>query len=103
MPALLLARVRVNDPEAYKDYIARSGPAVAAFGGRFIVRGTSPVVLEGADDGLRTVIVEFPDMETARRFHASAQYAEARHFRAPPVAEATFLVFETATAAGEAE
>lgn len=95
MPALLLARVRVNDPEAYKDYIARSGPAVAAFGGRFVVRGTTPEVLEGADDGFRNVIVEFPDIETARRWHASAQYTEARGFRAPPVADATFLLFET--------
>lgn len=34
MPALLLARVQINDPDAYKEYVARSGPAVAAFGPR---------------------------------------------------------------------
>ena len=28
MPALLLARIQINDPEAYKEYVARSGPAV---------------------------------------------------------------------------
>lgn len=95
MPALLLARVQISDPEAYREYVARSGPAVAAFGGHFVVRGTPPVVLEGADDGLRTVIVEFSDIETARRWHASEQYTEARGFRVPPVADATFLLFET--------
>ncbi|CAM5321975.1 hypothetical protein ATER59S_03596 [Aquamicrobium terrae] len=94
--ALLLTRVRVNDPETYKDYMARSGPAIAAFGGRLAVRGATPEVLEGADDGVRNVIVEFPDIETARRWYDSAQYTEARGFRAPPVADATFLLFETA-------
>ncbi|MBC7133388.1 MAG: DUF1330 domain-containing protein [Roseovarius sp.] len=96
MPAMLLARVRINDAEAYREYTARSGPAVAAFGGRFIVRGTPPEVLEGEDDGLRTVLVEFPDIETARTWYRSQQYTEARGFRAPPVADATFLLFETA-------
>ncbi|MBC7164577.1 MAG: DUF1330 domain-containing protein [Roseovarius sp.] len=101
MPALLIARVCVNDPEAYKDYMLRSGPAVAAFGGRFVVRGTTPEVLEGEDDGLRTVVAEFPDMETARRWHGSQQYTEARGFRAPPVADATFLLFETSEPVGK--
>jgi len=100
MPALLIARVQVNDPDAYKDYMARSGPAVAAFGGRFIVRGTAPEFLEGEADGLRTVVAEFPDMDTARRWHSSQQYVEARAFRAPPVADATFMLFETAEAVG---
>ncbi len=94
MPAMLLAKVKINDVEAYRQYVARSGPAVEAFGGRFIVRGTPPEVLEGKDDGLRTVIVEFPDIATARAWHCSQQYAEARAFRAPPVADATFLLFE---------
>lgn len=101
MPALLIARVKVNDPEAYKGYIARSSPAVAAFGGRFIVRGTQPEFLEGEDDGMRTVVAEFPDMETARRWHSSQQYTEARAFRAPPVADATFMLFETAETVGK--
>lgn len=96
MSAMVLARLKINDPVAYRDYMARSGPAVAAFGGRFVVRGTPPEVLEGDDDGLRTVMVEFKDLATARAWHESQQYAEARAFRAPPVAEATFLLFETA-------
>lgn len=95
MPALLLARIQINDPEAYKEYVARSGPAVAAFGGHFVVRGTPPEMLEGTDDGLRTVVVSFPDLDTARRWHASEQYTEARGFRAQPVADATFMLFET--------
>ena len=100
MPALLVARVQVNDPDAYKDYMVRSGPAVAAYGGRFIVRGTTPEFLEGEGDGLRTVVVEFPDMETARRWHSSPEYTDARSFRTPPVAEAMFMLFETAETVG---
>lgn len=100
MPAILLVRVKINDPEAYKNYVARSGPAVAAHGGRFIVRGSEPEMLEGANDGARNVIVEFPDIDSARRFYKSAQYAEAKSFRAPPVAEGTFMLFETAESVG---
>lgn len=95
MPALVLAKVKISDAEAYKEYAARSGPAVQAFGGRFVVRGATPEMLEGEDDGLRTVVVEFPDMKTARAWHKSEQYTEARGFRAPPVADATFYLFET--------
>ena len=95
MPAMLVAKVKINDAEAYREYLVRSGPAVKAFGGRFVVRGTPPEMLEGEDDGLRTVLVEFPDIETARAWHRSQQYAEARAFRAPPVADAAFFLFET--------
>ncbi|WP_454015223.1 DUF1330 domain-containing protein [Aquamicrobium terrae] len=85
----------MNDPETYKDYMARSGPAIAAFGGRLAV-ALPPKCLKALTTEFVTAFVEFPDIETARCWYDSAQYTEARGFRAPPVADATFLLFETA-------
>jgi len=87
--------MKINDAEAYREYVSRPGPAVKAFAGRFVVRGTPPEMLEGEDDGLRTVIVEFPDIETARALPRSQHYTKARAFRTPPVTDATCFLFET--------
>lgn len=57
MTALLLARVRVNGPEGYRSYIARSTAAVLAHCGRFMFRGTEPELLEGTGNGQCTVII----------------------------------------------
>ena len=66
MAAYVIARVNVHDFETYKGYAAKSGPAVEAFGGRFLARGGEIDTLEGEEITERLVIVEFKDMATAR-------------------------------------
>lgn len=78
-PAYILAQIRVPDADAYaaSGYPAMAERAVAAFGGRFLVRGGNPTRLEGQADTLRTVILEFPSRQQAEEFHRSALYAPA--------------------------
>lgn len=81
MTAYLIVRVKVSDPERYEQYKALTPGAIAAHGGRFIVRGGEAEVLEGDDDDRRIVVTEFPDAETARNFYNSPEYAPARAAR----------------------
>ncbi len=76
MTAYLIAQVDVKDPEAYTLYTDRTPAVVESFGGRFIVRGGNPNVLEGALVGPRVVVIAFPDRETAERCYHSPEYQE---------------------------
>lgn len=74
MVAYVVAAIEVIDPEAYKKYTARTPAEVARWGGRFVIRGVEPEVLEGDWPLQRLVVIEFPDKDTARRFYDSADY-----------------------------
>lgn len=82
MPAYVILDAKVSDPERYKQYMALSPAAIEAAGGRFLVRGGAHEVLEGNWEPSRLVMVEFPDLASARAFYDSAQYREARARRA---------------------
>ena len=78
MPAYVIASVsEAHDAEALAEYRRRNTEAVAAHGGRFIVRGGEMQVLEGDWSPLRVVVMEFPDVETARAWYESDQYQAA--------------------------
>src|SRR5829696_7825790 len=82
MPAYVIAMVgAVRDQEALVEYRRRNTDVVAAHGGRFIVRGGELEVLEGGYRPSRLVVIEFADMDAARAWHASADYAPLRELR----------------------
>lgn len=93
MPAYLIVRVDVRDPEVYSQYAAKSPGIIAQYGGRFVVRGGDVETLEGDAFEGRLVVVEFPDMETARNFYHSGDYQAAKLIRTP-VSEGQFLLVE---------
>ena len=64
-----------------QDFRYAAPPAVAAGGGRFIVRGGELAVLEGDWQPKRLVLLEFPDLDTAKRFYESPEYQEAKRLR----------------------
>jgi uncharacterized protein (DUF1330 family) len=66
----------VKNPDAMAAYAKLAGPAVAASGGRFIIRG---MPVEAWESGLkqRTVVVEFADLKTALAAHDTPGYQEA--------------------------
>src|SRR5882672_9097326 len=76
MPAYLIVETDITDPEQYEQYKAASPGAIAAAGGRFVVRGGELAVLEGDWSPKRLVVVEFDDLETAKRFYESPAYQE---------------------------
>jgi len=81
MPAYVIVETNVTDQEQYDRYKEAAPPAIVAYGGRYLVRGGEKVVFEGDWDPVRVVILEFPDLETAKRWYASEEYAEVRKLR----------------------
>jgi len=81
MPAYVIVETDVTDPERYERYKAASGDAVAAAGGRFVVRGGELAVLEGDWQPSRLVVLEFEDLAAAKRWYHSQAYQEARKLR----------------------
>jgi len=82
MAAYVIADVRVSDPEQYQQYAALTPAAIAAGGGRFLVRGGRVETLEGNWKPQRLVVLEFDTYAQARAFYDSAQYRAAAAKRA---------------------
>ena len=81
MPAYVIVETDIHDPEQYERYKAASPAAVASGGGSFIARGGELAVLEGDWHPSRIVILEFPDLEAAKRWYDSPEYVETRTLR----------------------
>lgn len=77
-----VAHVDVDDMERYKDYIAANGEVFAAYGARFLVRGGTRELKEGAARA-RTVVIEFPSYEDALACYESEGYQYAKSLRDP--------------------
>jgi len=74
MAAYIFASVEISDPVAYEDYRKRVPAIIAAYGGRYLVRGGAVERLEGDAPQNRLVILEFPDMTQLKAFYTSAEY-----------------------------
>ncbi len=70
----------MTDPEGYKAYVAANAAAIAAFGGRFLVRGGTREVVEGRVRA-RTVVLEFPSYQAAQACYRSPDYQAAAMLR----------------------
>ena len=81
MPAYIIVETDIHDPEQYEHYKHAAPGAVAAGGGRFIARGGELAVLEGDWHPKRLVLLEFPDLDAAKRFYESPAYQEAKRLR----------------------
>ena len=81
MPAYVIVEIEVLDPEGYARYRELAPPTVAAHGGRYIVRGGQTAILEGDWSPPRLAVLEFPSLERAKAWWASAEYAAARAVR----------------------
>ncbi|HEX4140039.1 MAG TPA: DUF1330 domain-containing protein [Candidatus Methylacidiphilales bacterium] len=67
----------ISDESALKAYAELALPAVQAFGGRFLTRGTSQVQAREAGLPLRTVVVEFDSYDIALKARDSEAYQKA--------------------------
>jgi uncharacterized protein (DUF1330 family) len=81
MPAYVIANIEVTDPDGYRAYAERVGATIAAHGGRYLARAGRSDVLEGDWQPARLVILEFPSIDAAHAWYASAEYAELRKVR----------------------
>jgi uncharacterized protein (DUF1330 family) len=72
-----IARVDVRNAEAYKEYVASNGVALAKFGGRFLVRAGQFQNPEGTSRS-RNVVIEFPSYQAALDCWESPEYKAAK-------------------------
>jgi uncharacterized protein (DUF1330 family) len=80
MSAYIISRVRMKHGEALDSYRQLAAASIERHGGRYLARGGEQQILEGTW-APATIIVEFPTMEVARTWYASADYAEALEYR----------------------
>ena len=77
----LLGQITICDKNQYKLYDSKIGNVIKEFGGKYLVKGGLRMVKEGHPSFQRDVLVEFQDIETARRFFSSQQFKEISKFR----------------------
>jgi uncharacterized protein (DUF1330 family) len=81
MPAYVVLDVVVRDPVTYERYKQLAGATVAAYGGRYLVRGGATETLEGGWRPSRLVILEFPSTQRGQAWWNSPEYAPAKAIR----------------------
>jgi uncharacterized protein (DUF1330 family) len=81
MAAYIIVEVSITDPKEYEEYKKLTPAAVAAFDGKFIVRGGPAEILEGNWQPERIVVLEFPTVERAREWWNSDIYSKAKVIR----------------------
>ena len=81
MPAYIAVDITVEDPTTYERYKTLAPPSIAKYGGRYLMRGGTATTLEGDWTPTRFVILEFPDVQKARQWWESPEYADAKALR----------------------
>ncbi|MEH6360932.1 MAG: DUF1330 domain-containing protein [Amylibacter sp.] len=94
MSAYVIVDTKISDPEAYETYKAQAKPIAEKFGGIYRTRGGDMDVLEvDLWTPTRIVVVEFPDMQAARDFVNSDEYAPVKEVRYAN-AKCTFIIVD---------
>lgn len=76
MTAYAIAQLReVDFGNEIIEYLKRIDATLAPFGGRYVVHGCRPTVLEGDWPG-DLIIIGFPDLERAQAWYDSPAYRE---------------------------
>jgi uncharacterized protein (DUF1330 family) len=93
MPAYIIARIDVTDPNQYRRYTDATPAVIERFGGKFIIRGGEVATLEGPQETRRIVVIEFPTVERAKEFFNSEEYSKVKQLR-EGAATGQFLAIE---------
>ena len=81
MSGYAIAQIEVNNPENYKEYLAKVSDIVAKFGGEFLVRGGKFSHVEGEWKNSRNIVIKFPSYEKALEWYHSEDYKPVRQIR----------------------
>jgi uncharacterized protein (DUF1330 family) len=79
--AYVIAMMKINDPQIYREYTSRTPTTVKRYGGKFLTRGEPVATIEGEEYGDRMVILEFPSRKHAEGWFGDADYQEAMKYR----------------------
>ena len=74
MAAYVMAEVDVKDAALFAEYGKGVPASIAAYGGKYLVRGGAVETKEGGWSPKRVVVLEFPSMAQARKWYDSPEY-----------------------------
>ena len=81
LTAFLIVHSTITDPDKFDEYVQEVTPLVEAYGGQYLFGGMLAEVLEGQHNQERTVVFEFPDVESVRSWYHSDSYRKIRQLR----------------------
>lgn len=81
MSAFVIFEIEVTDMGNYEGYKQLAAPTLLPYGGTYIVRGGQAETLEGDWHPKRIVVLQFENVERAKSWINSPEYAEARALR----------------------
>ena len=77
----LLEQITIIGKNQYKKYGAQVSDVIKDFRGRYLVKGGLRMVKKGNPPFQRDVFVEFPDIDTAKRFISLKKFQYISKFR----------------------
>ena len=92
MAAYVVAEIFITDEEECEKYKPLASASIAAHGGSFKVRGGAIDSLEGDAVEGRLVVLEFPNLERARRWYGSSEYRDGLRLRKSAARSRVFIV-----------
>jgi uncharacterized protein (DUF1330 family) len=76
MSVYAIAQLWIHDQATYRRYVDRFMEAFKNYLGRVLVADESPMILEGAWDGDKVIVVSFPNEALFRDWAESPEYLE---------------------------
>jgi uncharacterized protein (DUF1330 family) len=81
VPAYIIANIKLQDPQEYREYLAGFMDTFRPYDGRILVATDNLEILEGEWPAVRTVVMKFPSPGRAREWYQSEQYQKLTHHR----------------------
>ena len=88
----VVANIRVEDQEKFKQFSGMAGPAIKKYGGKVLARGPDADRLEGDLSGI-VMLIEFESKDTANTFYYSEEYQAAKAVR-EACSDTDFMIIE---------
>ena len=88
----VVANIRVEDQEKFKQFSGMAGPAIKKYGGKVLARGPDADRLEGDLSGI-VMLIEFESKEAANTFYYSEEYQAAKAVR-EACSDTDFMIIE---------
>lgn len=81
MSAYFIVDIDVHNPAGMREYLEQVPGTLTKYGGRYVVRGGKFEVVEGDWQPTRVVMLEFPNIEQAKRWYDGAEYKDMKAAR----------------------
>lgn len=77
----LFDNIAVSNPAKLEEYKNKVLPVVEKYGGKYVLLGGNTEVVEGQWKPVYPVMIEFPDVELAKKWYYSEDYKDLKALR----------------------